>query len=177
MTLAETCIQCSRHSYRLLSEAWIHGSFVIFDYFYTQYLFSAAINLALSSLLGSAQSQTDGDNFNTAVDIIRQLSLSGNFAAKEFGEHLHAIEESMERVRNNNPTQSYTAHVPILNNEATVLFTAPMMTAGMALAEPSLQEFLAETDLAISDIDNPSFDPLQTPYWPGIWGGDEWANG
>ncbi|KAJ4337039.1 hypothetical protein N0V95_008455 [Ascochyta clinopodiicola] len=177
LTLAETCIQCSRHSYRLLSEAWIHGSFVIFDYFYTQYLFSAATNLALSSLLGSAQSQSDGDNLTTAVDIIRQLSQSGNFAAKEFCEHLDAMEESMERVRNNRLVQNLAQNVPVVNSEATAPFTAPVITASMALAEPSLQEFLAETDLAISEIDNPSFDPLQTPYWPGIWGGDEWANG
>lgn len=177
LTLAETCIQCSRHSFRLLSEAWIHGSFVIFDYFYTQYLFSVATNLALSSLLGSPQSQSDGDNFNTAVDIIRQLSQSGNFAAKEFCEHLDAMQESMEKIRNDNLAQRITPPAPPFSNEPVVPFTGSMMTAGMALAEPSLQEFLAETDLAISDIDNPSFDPLQTPYWPGIWGGDEWSNG
>lgn len=150
---------------------------MIFDYFYTQYLFSAATNLALSSLLGSTQSQSDGDNFNTAVDIIRQLSQSGNFAAKEFCEHLDAMEESMEKIRNDGLTQHIAPCAPIFSNETVVPFTGPMMTAGMALAEPSLQEFLAETDFAISDTDNSSFDPLQTPYWPGIWGGDEWTNG
>lgn len=177
MTLAETCIQCSRHSYRLLSESWIHGSFVIYDYFYTQYLFSAATNLALSSLLGSAQSQSDADNFNNAVEIIRQLSQSGNFAAKEFCEHFNAMEESMEKVRNDGLIQNIAPRVPNVSQEAMVPFTGPIMTAGMALAESSLQEFLAETDLAISNIDIPSLDPLQTPYWPGIWGGDEWAHG
>jgi proline utilization trans-activator len=133
--------------------------------------------LALSSLLGSAQSESDADNFNNAADIIRQLSQSGNFSAKEFCEHLDAMEESMQRVRNDGLVQMLAPHVPNINHEAMATSTVPMMTAGMALADPSLQEFLAETDLAISDIDNPSFDPLQTPYWPGIWGGNEWANG
>ncbi|KAL1605677.1 hypothetical protein SLS59_003480 [Nothophoma quercina] len=125
---------------------------------------------------GSTQSQSDGDNFNTAVDIIRQLSQSGNFAAKEFCEHLDAMQESMEKIRNDNLAQHIAPPASPFSNEPVVPFTGSMMTAGMALAEPSLQEFLAETDLAISDIDNPSFDPLQTPYWPGIWGGDEWSN-
>jgi hypothetical protein len=86
------------------------------------------------------------------------------------------MKESMENVRNDSLTQG-SARVLDISPEDIVPFTGPMMTAGMALAEPSLQEFLAETDLAINDINNPSFDPLQTPYWPGIWGGDEWVNG
>lgn len=87
------------------------------------------------------------------------------------------MEESMQRVRDNSSIQHLAQRLPITSNGPTLPFTTQTMTAGMALAEPSLQEFLAETDLAISEIDNPSFDPLQTPYWPGIWGGDEWANG
>jgi proline utilization trans-activator len=176
LTLAETCIQCSRHSCRLLSEAWICGSFAIFDYFYTQYLFSAATNLAISSLLGSAQSQSDSDSFKTAADIIRQLGQMGNFAAKEFLEHLDAIEDSMHKVRQNVSNAS-PAQQLVISDAAALPLSAPMMTAGMALAEPSLQDFLADTGLTISGIDNPTFDPLQMPYWPGIWGGDEWANG
>ncbi|KAJ8117867.1 hypothetical protein OPT61_g1032 [Boeremia exigua] len=144
---------------------------------FNQYLFSASTNLALSSLLGSAQSQSDRDNFNTAADIIRQLNQSGNFAAQEFCAHLDAMEESMEKACSTSSMQSLAPRVPIAGNENIVPLATHMMTAGMALAEPSLQEFLAETDLAISGIDNPSFDPLQTPYWPGIWGGDEWVNG
>lgn len=87
------------------------------------------------------------------------------------------MEESMEKVRNNTSMQALAPGMPIAGNETALPLPTQMVTAGMALAEPSLQEFLSETDLAISDIDNPSFDPLQTPYWPGIWGGDEWVIG
>ncbi len=140
-------------------------------------MFSVTTNLAVSSLLGSAQSQIDKDNFNTAAYMLRQLMQSGNFVATEFCAHLDAMEESMERVCHTSSLQSLAPRLSMAGDEAISPLTTSMMTAGMALAEPSLQEFLAETDLAMSDIDNPSFDPLQTPYWPGIWGGDEWVNG
>lgn len=100
----------------------------------------------------------------------------GNFAAKEFLEHLNAMEDSMRKARQSVPNLSL-APQPVMSDAALLPLSGPMMTAGMALAEPSLQEFLADTDLTISGIDNPTFDPLQTPYWPGIWGRDEWMNG
>ncbi|KAF3052626.1 hypothetical protein E8E11_010827 [Didymella keratinophila] len=156
---ASTDFEDVDYARKSLDEAWI-----------------SATNLALSGLLGSAQSQSDSDNFNTAADIIRQLSQMGNFAAKEFLEHLDAMEDSMQKVRQNSLDLSLGPQ-PSMSGAAPLPLSAPMMTAGMALAEPSLQEFLADTDLTINGIDNPTFDPLQTPYWPGIWGGDEWANG
>ncbi|KAF3039496.1 hypothetical protein E8E12_002880 [Didymella heteroderae] len=116
------------------------------------------------------------DNFNTAAEIIRQLSHMGNFAAKEFLEHLDAMEDSIQKARQSVSNPSVAQQL-VISDAASLPSSAPMMTAGMALAEPSLQEFLADTDLTFSGIDNPTFDPLQTPYWPGIWGGDEWADG
>lgn len=95
--------------------------------------------------------------------MIRQLSQTGNLAAKEFLEHLDAMEDSMQKVRSNVLNQNL-APQPVVNNEAPLPFTAPMMTAGMALAEPFLKEFLADTDLTISGVYNSTFDLLQTPY-------------
>ena len=46
----------------------------------------------------------------------------------------------------------------------------------MALVEPSLQEFLAEPDLNLQLFDIPTFEGMQTPYWPKLWG-DGWATG
>ena len=62
--------------------------------------------------------------------------------------------------------QTLAPPVTIANNETTLPFMTHVMTADVALAEPSLQEFLVETDLVIDYIDNVSFDPLETPYWP-----------
>lgn len=81
----------------------------------------------------------------------------------------------MQKVRSDLLNQNFAPQL-VMSDAPPLSLPASMVTAGMALAEPSLQEFLADTDLAISGIDNPTFDPLQTPYWPGIWGGDDWAN-
>ncbi|KAF2129404.1 hypothetical protein P153DRAFT_316318 [Dothidotthia symphoricarpi CBS 119687] len=176
LALAETCIQCSRHSYRLLTEAWVQGSFAIFDYFNMQYLFSSATILAISSLLRSPQSQSDGDNFNNAVELLRQLNQSGNYGAHEFCRHIDAIEQSIQSVLNNNSTQRISRLPSDLNQETVYSLARPTMTAGMALAEPSLQEFLADNDLNMQGFDNHTFDALQTPFWPEIWG-NGWATG
>lgn len=63
-----------------------------------------------------------------------------------------------------------TAHEPGL------LYSGSAITAGMALAEPSLQEFLAEPDLHLQLFDTPNLNGMQTPYWPELWG-DGWTAG
>jgi proline utilization trans-activator len=175
--LAETCIRCSRHTYRLLSDAWVQGYFPIFDYFNTQYLFSSTTVLAISSLLGGSHSRSDRDRFNSAADILQQIAQTGNFGAKEFCEHIGAIKQSMAEARPENveDDDSISAVTPYTgpNNEALGANAGFTMTAGMALTEPSLQEFLAEPDLNLQ-IFEPSFDGSQTQYWPELWG-DGWA--
>jgi hypothetical protein len=173
-TLAETCIQCARHSYRIITDAWIHGTFATFDYFNTQYLFSAATIMAVSSLLKSPQSKSDGDNFDNAVELLRQLAQSGSFAAKEFFEHIKAMKQSMAAVRHESVPQSALGTPSEMQQPSLSAFTGTGMTAGMALADPSFQGFLAETNLDMQILDNPLFHGLQTPYWPEIWG-ENWA--
>lgn len=60
--------------------------------------------------------------------------------------------------------------------ETGLFYTGSGITAGMALAETSLQEVLAEPDLNLQLFDTPSFDGLQTPFWPELWG-DRWTAG
>ncbi|KAF2439352.1 hypothetical protein P171DRAFT_436048 [Karstenula rhodostoma CBS 690.94] len=172
-TLAETCAQCARHSYRIITDAWIHGTFTTFDYFNTQYLFSAATILAVSSLLPTPQSSSDGENFDNAVELLKQLAQSGSFGAKEFCEHIDAMKQSMAAARNEVP-QSTLGTTAEIQQSSMNAFAGTCMTAGMALAEPSFQGFLAETNLDMQALDNPSFYGLQTPYWPEIWG-DGWV--
>lgn len=90
-----------------------------------------------------------------------------SFATKEFLEHLDAIEDSMYRVRGNVSNENLVPQL-VISNDPLLPLAAPVVTAGMALAEPSFQEFLADTDVTISSIDNPTFDPLHTLYWLGI---------
>lgn len=175
--LSEACLQCARRSFYVLTESWINGSFPTFDYTYTQYLFSASLVLAISSLSNDPGSLTDGDNFETAVDILRQLDEIGNFAAKEFRRHVESIklifegitlEEShvgrphwsraaaaagcvtSRAVEDAGPSADTPANVPILN-----------------LAEPSLESLLSQSDFDLGIID-PSItnDGFQTFMWP-----------
>ncbi|RYN72346.1 hypothetical protein AA0117_g8656 [Alternaria alternata] len=169
LALAETCIQCARHSYRILTEAWIHGSLATLDYFDTQYLFSATTVLAISSLLQSPRSQADGDDFNNAVELLRQLAQSGNYGAKEFVKHMDAIEQSMQLVADTSFALGRLQQPSVASAEQLLPPSSEAMTAGMALADPSLRYFLSESDLDLQAFSNPAFDELQTPYW--------WADG
>lgn len=174
-TLAETCIQCARHSYQIITDAWIHGTFGTFDYFNTQYLFSAATILAISSLLRSPKSESDGENFSNAVELLRQLDQAGSFGAKEFCEHIDAMQQSMAAVRTGDMQHVLPATLLEGGQSTIESGNGNRMTAGMALAEPSFQDFLAGTTLGMQMFDDSSFDGFHTPYWPEIWG-DGWAD-
>lgn len=176
--IAQTCIQCARHSFRLLSEAWMQGAFALFDYFYTQYLFSAAIILVISALFDMDDSK-DADEFDTSVQILSQLAQSGNFGAKEFCLHIDAMkrtmEESLPPIRGNS---RIGATAPVLTgsaNQTTIPYTSPAMTTGMALTDSSLQQFLIQPDRNFQLANITGLDEIQTPFWPDIWVGN-WMN-
>lgn len=95
LALAEACIRCARHSHQLLTDCWIDGSFAIFDYTYTQYLFSATTILAISSLSLGRADQEDRDSFEYAHQFIDQLRRNGNFAALEFWRHVDEVKIGM----------------------------------------------------------------------------------
>jgi proline utilization trans-activator len=177
--IAQTCIQCARHSFRLLSEAWVQGSFAIFDYFNTQYLFSAAIILVISALFDNKNNRNDADDFDTSVQILSQLAQSGNFGAKEFCLHIDAmkltIEESTSVMRT--PLQTLPIGPPLAGGTPQMIFpyTSTAMTTGMALADSSLQQFLIQPDHNFLSENVAGLDEIQTPFWPDLWVGD-WMN-
>ncbi|KAF7561858.1 hypothetical protein G7046_g2287 [Stylonectria norvegica] len=187
VTLAETCVRCARQSCRILIECWIDGSFATFDYFYTQYLFSVATVLAVSSLLDGRDSRGDRDLFESAVQFLSQLKDNGNFAAEEFWQHIDAMKATMvsAKVRwggqgavgnssdliQNPPFQAIEVNQPV---------TSDTVTGGMALSEPSLQELLAQPVLDLQFIDASIYnDGSQGLYWPDIspetWNPDAWT--
>ncbi|KAF0327138.1 positive activator of transcription [Colletotrichum asianum] len=179
MTLAEACIRCARHSCRLLTECWIDGSFATFDYFYTQYLFSASTILAISSLLNGKESQNDREQFEEAAQFLSQLRDNGNFAAGEFCQHIDAMKAMMAAAHARRGGYSVAGDASTLLGDATATFgdamniaqpfTAQNTTAGMALAEPSLQELLAQPILDLQFIDASIYnDGAQGLYWPDI---------
>ncbi|KAK1958843.1 fungal-specific transcription factor domain-containing protein [Colletotrichum sublineola] len=190
MTLAETCIRCARHSCRLLTESWIDGSFATFDYFFTQYLFSAATVLAASSLLNGKESQNDREQFEEAAQFLLQLKDSGNYAAGEFCQHIDAMKKTMAAAQARRGGYAAEGDTSAAMPSTTTAFTDALnigqpfptqhTTAGMALNEPSLQELLAQPLLDLQFIDASIHnDGAQGLYWPDFspesWTADAWA--
>lgn len=185
IALAEACIRCARHSQRLLIESWIDGSFYIFDYTYTQYLFSSAIILAVSSLSIGKANQDDKDGFDSACQCLDQLKRIGNFSAIEFCLHLEAVRLAMTAFLSKsgegelllsaestlpNLLSTSTVHPPSFTPDAVATpqhGLQPTMTAEMALAEPLLQDFLTQADLDLNFLDTQMQDiQFQSLYIP-----------
>ncbi|KAI6782178.1 uncharacterized protein J7T54_002415 [Emericellopsis cladophorae] len=194
VTLAETCIRCARHSIRLLTEAWVDGTFATFDFFYTQYLFSALLVLAVSSLLGTKESACDRDAFEDAASFLEQLKEAGNFAAHEFWHHVDATKAVLDAMHSKR-SATETGHSLAQTAGAGIgegatsqggMTPAPYFapeaaptTAGMALTEPSLQQLLAQPSLDLQFLEGSVYDQYsQGLYWPDLtsdcWTSDGW---
>lgn len=176
--LTDACIRCARHSHSLLMESWVDGSFVTFDYSDTLYLFSVATILAVSTILNVPGSSKDRDDFELSTQLLMELKDSGNCAAVEFYRHLESMKLCMNKIdeslqgSNAGGVGGIGITVPNLGDISmnyTSGGTPYHMTAGMALAEPSMQAFLAQTDPNFQQMD-PSllqheFDGF---YWPEV---------
>jgi hypothetical protein len=122
---------------------------MIFDYFYTQYLFSAATVLGISSLLDSRERQSDHEQFEVAADLLSRLLDSGNFVAAEAHKHITALIDLMMTRKAGIMKGATTAAVASMDNSTiNVSYVAQrssapeVMTAGMALCDPLLQDLL-----------------------------------
>jgi hypothetical protein len=178
--LSDACIQCARRSYRILTEAWINGSFPTFDYTYTQYLFSTAIILASSSLFQNQDSQNDCDDFEAAADLLHQLDQNGNLAAKEFCKHIEATKIILVRRASNEHQVSdshgpdVTRHHGTLSNTQEARFTDRSADASrLTLAEPLLHDLLSQPDLDLQSLEpsiiENSFEDFAWPDGGGLW--------
>lgn len=160
--LTEACIQSARHSHSLLMESWTDGSFLTFDYFDTLYLFSVATILAVSSLLNSSGSSKDRDDFELSLQLLTELKDNGNCAAVEFSRHLESMKTCINRIEGSaqfsngssiNAVDIRVAGLGDIGMGYPSGNTPYNMTAGMALAEPSMQAFLAQTDPNFQQMD------------------------
>ncbi|CAH0023712.1 unnamed protein product [Clonostachys rhizophaga] len=162
LSLSETCIKCARRSYRILTESWINGAFPTFDFTFTQYLFSASTILAMSSLLQGSQSQTDGDDFESAGQILKQLSDNGNYSAKEFCRHIRATESVLEKYRIERSQVPDDQHSQLIatvaNATSSSLSSSPNNAlagfSGSSFAESPLHGFLSQRDADFQFLDS-----------------------
>lgn len=101
------------------------------------------------------------------MELLRQLERSGSFVAKEFCEHIDAMQSSIAAI-DCSFVLGQSVQGPEQNNEseAVAASVGTGLTAGMALAEPSFRDFLAETDLDTQGFDNFVFEDSHVLYWP-----------
>ncbi|KAK7227786.1 hypothetical protein V2G26_015789 [Clonostachys chloroleuca] len=95
MNVANACIHAARQSYGVLIQRWLNGDFHVFDYFYVQYPFSAAVILAIAGNLGRESSREENDEFNLAAEFLQQLAQGGNFPAMDFYSHVQEIQSTL----------------------------------------------------------------------------------
>jgi proline utilization trans-activator len=178
-TLADACVRCARYSCSILLDSWLDGSFLTFEYFSTLYLFSAGSVLALSSQMKNKGSYKDREDFELASQLMTELKQSGNMAAVEFSRHFGSMESFMSSGGGGSTPlsgQGNAATGPQASDGSTgsghPSSDAPMnrsavMTAGMALAEPSMQAFLSLPEPNFQHMDmsflQNDFDGF---YWP-----------
>lgn len=175
LSLSQACVRCARRSYCLLTDSWINGSFPTFDYTFAQYLFSASIILAISSICHVDDCQSDGDDFESAAQILRQLDQNGNFAAKEFSQHIDAIKTVLPAVvpdqsqLQNNFSGSNLATTQGLSNptrDGSLQLDGLTNAAGTTRTEPLFQDFLLGADLDLSFLEPSTVDgSFQDFFW------------
>ncbi|KAJ9293607.1 transcriptional regulator family: Fungal Specific TF [Paecilomyces variotii] len=180
VTLSEACIQAGRHSHSLIVKEWIDGSLPMFGYFHSQYLFSSALVLIISSLLPFGN-LSDLGLFETAVEILRSMSAHGNLAAAEFYANLERIKQCLGEKPNRSTTSDVhnSTEQLIPRNTVSAVGAAPFgpdipggsayssiadypfpstamasgFTTEMAFQNPTMQEFLALSDIDLGPLD------------------------
>ena len=133
----------------------------------------------MSSLTIGQNDDSDRDGFESACQFLQQLRQNGNYAAKEFSGHLEAIRQSMVAFTGESDAELLMnlTSAPFYGSQKGSVVTPssttpgntfqPTMTAEMALAEPSLQEFLSQADFDPIFLDTQiQGDQLQAMYYP-----------
>lgn len=166
--LADTCIKCARQSCSLLIESWTNGSLMIFDYFDTQYMFSAATVLALSISRDKSTSSSDRDRLECLEQFLSQLKSSGNFAAAEFHQHVSAITSLLSAAETQSHSdQTTAASSGSAPNTQAELPSEPrnhprdymdgMLASEITLEDPLFCHLLAQPATDLQFIDEASF--------------------
>ncbi|EHK23137.1 uncharacterized protein TRIVIDRAFT_2224, partial [Trichoderma virens Gv29-8] len=172
--LSDACIRCARHSCQILTDSWISGTFMMFDYFYTQYLFTAATVLAISSLLDAKDGQADRESFEMAVQFLSQLKGNGNFVAAEFKQHADAmaalfapVETKMKAQHASASPEQVTHSVSVRRRGLGPTAVPGDITADMVLSEPFFHDLLSQPMPDLEFINaSLSIDSAQGLYWP-----------
>lgn len=156
---------------------------MMFDYFYTQYLFSSGTVLAIASLLGGSEHEADGERFRRASDFLGQLRENGSHVAAEFHRHIEVMGELVaatdRRIRAEEKPDAAVGSIAVARETGAngdALLRAPadgMMTAELALSEPVFQDLLERPLSDLEFIDASMYlDGFQDFFWPEAYPGN-----
>lgn len=176
--LAEACTKCARQSIRLLTQSWIDGAFVIFDCFFTQYLFSSLTILAVSSLLDGDQRAADRESFDEAAALLRQLKDAGNYVAQEYCHHIEAMQAAIAEYECQLSGNVESVGISLLAGSGQMMPAVDeSMRSGLAgpadmtWTEPSLQELLTQPALDMQSVEAAVGHGFpESPLWSGSGG-------
>lgn len=145
LSLTTACVRYARQSMDLLKRSWADGTFLTFDYFHVQFLFSSATILALSALLQGTGWANDREDFLLACSFLHQLERNGNFVAKEFTTHIDALKAML---------------LEDAGGDATIGQPA-------SIEHPPLQDFLNFPDIDLDFMEtDPQWLEFQDVCWP-----------
>lgn len=162
--LAETCIRHAGQSYAILTEAWVKGSFKTFDYFRTQYLFSAATVLAVASVFDDSNG-TKRQDFEFAAELLRKLKGYGSYSACEMVQHVEAMITAILALETIEGAYNATEDLVQMRSLVSIAEGDPQNVAGRTPFDMGIQEPLFEAIFAPHD--NSLFDDeLERLYLP-----------
>jgi len=174
-------------------QEWIDGWVPVFGFFDTHYLFSSALILAMSSIIPIDHVNTNIESLETAMDILGCMSGNGNFAASEFYHNLESVKQALGSYREAKDTPRIgdtdvmTTALPepalgapdperddalvIVGSGAHVSSNHPAggFTTEMAFLEPTMQDFLAQSDIDLgflNTVDMTTNDSSELYFWP-----------
>ncbi|KAJ5561953.1 hypothetical protein N7535_003585 [Penicillium sp. DV-2018c] len=171
ITLSEACIHAARHTLALCMNEWTGGSLAVFGYAFPAFLFSATLILVISSLLPLGD-PNDRASAETAMEILKNLSLSDSLASRDLYERLQMVLEYLRcsplyraslahSAAGNTADLSSTAETSEIQSgrELSNLrsgvrpsddsgeINVPYLTAEMALHQPTMLDFLTQSSM------------------------------
>ncbi|KXH42130.1 fungal specific transcription factor [Colletotrichum nymphaeae SA-01] len=173
--LSKACIRCAHQSTKLLTRAWIDGTFMTFDCFFTQHLFSSLTILAISSLLDGIGSRLDRDIYEEASRLLDQLKMAGNMVAQEYSRHVEVMESTMlSNLKAHTQSQSDgvadSCDDSLTQDIDRNLADGVVPAAGVPWPEPSLQELLSQPVIDVHFLEAAvRGEHSQGIHWPDVF--------
>ncbi|KAM3559524.1 hypothetical protein MY1884_003430 [Beauveria asiatica] len=181
--ILEICGHTAKHSISLCIYAWTRGFIGMLSYDFPAFLFSAALALRVTDHVQGAK-VGEIPEVETAREILQILDNAGNIASRAFNLHLQSVMKSFEdhgrtaaaadkvprsavdKLASRSSIQSLAPEFDMAVESFSWLMSAETMTTERAFYQTSMQQFLANDDLAVAPQDTIHlFNDSMSPFW------------